>query len=791
MLQKKLLHIKIIYFILLALPLLTKAQQYQIMGYVQDINTGERIVGANVIDSLSGLGCLTNNFGYYNLNIKNNTIKIYSTYLGQSSKVYHINIVTDTFIILKINATIELNEIVVASNNNDNRFKSNAGTISIPVKKILQMPSLGEPDLVKSLQNLPGIKGGVEGASGIFVRGGGAGENLFMLDDIPLYNISHFYGFFSTFNSSAIKNIKVIKSGFSPRYGGRASAVIDIRSLDGNQNAHNANISVGLISSQISLGGFLLSNKTTYQISGRRSYFDLITRPLYNLNLISNNLPNYFFHDFNLRLSHTFSRADKIYFGIFTATDFIKSQRNFKQINSPTSWFSENFIERSGWDNTIASIRWNHLFKNTLFVNSTVAYTTYYFYKNIKYNSSDVNQVLNTSFDKSYFTSYNSQIADIILKTDFDYVINKIYLRFGVGNTIHLINPGSSIYKSTDQLLNTKSDSVFNNTTITAHSLFAYAEFEIALKKLFINSGLRFGMFYAHSVKKYNPEPRIAVNYKLFNNVILKTGYARMVQYMHLLSSARVSMPTDLWIPSTNNTSPLTSDLFNLGFDINLPYAISVTTEVYYKISENIVEYKNGYSLMTDLLPWYAKITQGQGISKGIEIAVEKTWSSYEIAAFYTFAKSTRKFRLINNNNSYPFDYDRLHQLTLSTNITITKKWSFSALWTYGTGYPVSLATIKYLSALGIYNLNSEFGGELHYYKSKNNFRMPDYHRLDIGLRYAVKKRTLTHSLNIDIFNAYNRKNPVYMQYAGYRFKALKPVSLLPIIPSISYTLKF
>ncbi len=773
------LKFKILLF-LLVLCKIAFPQGHTISGYVEDSNTGERIIGAFVIDSLSNSVAQTNNFGFYNLRTSNRQAFVKATYVGFKSATIHISSVNDTILNIKMEPLVELKEVVVSYSRYTHNENVHLGMITIPIKQLTQMPALGEADLIKSIQNQAGIKGGIEGSAGIFVRGGGSGENLFMLDDVPVYNVSHLYGFFSAFNSHAIKDIKLLKGCFPAQYGGRASSVIDVRSRDGNNKSLQGEISIGIISANVSLDGPVINDKSTFMISGRTSYFNLYSGVLKNLDLLKDDFPKYNFYDFNARLTHTFSQKDKIFLSFYNGKDHINSLNSDNASEENSYVMAENIHENSGWDNLIGSLRWNHMFGSRLFANTTLAYSSYNYFTQDTYHSFP-----SDSLTKDYNASYKSDISDYIVKTDFDLTINNNHrLIFGFGNTFHTFNPGSNYYYANDQKLEVKIDTSYINSRLLANEAFIYIGDEIKLgHKLVINPGFRLSAFLSAGKTIINPEPRFSANFILLPHLVIKAGYSRMIQYMHLLSRSGLNMPTDIWIPALKGIDPLKSDQINAGFSYNWSDKILISVEAYRKLLYNTTDYKNGSSLLTDLSPWYEKTTQGRGHAKGIELSVEKQEGRLTGSINYTLSGSDRTFEDLNNGLVFPFKYDRLHDLNISVNYQITGKWDVSAFWMYGTGYPVTLANEKY--APDIYIAYIRY---IQNYPSINNCVLPAYHRLDLGIHYKINNNLGDQTLSLDVFNAYNRKNPVNVYYNGERFVYS---NLLPIIPSITYTLNF
>jgi hypothetical protein len=781
--------IRLIILFLVLFHQVVYSQSRTISGYVEDINTGERIIGAYVIDNKSKNVAQTNNFGFYFLRITGHEAFIQATYIGFKSNVINLHLIQDTLVNIQIESVKELKEVEISASELIHNVNTTLGFISIPIKQLNSIPALGEPDLIKSIQNQPGIKGGVEGSTGIFVRGGGAGENLFILDDVPIYNVSHLYGFFSTFNNSAIKDIKLYKGCFPARYGGRASSVIDIRSLDGNNKSIKAEISFGLISSKVTIEGPLDNHKTTFMVSGRRSYFDLYSGALKSLKLLDLNFPGYYFYDVNFSLAHSFSPSDKFFLSFYSGKDRIKyhNENNLTQNESVT--FSDITKETSGWGNIIGSIRWNHNFTNSLFVNSTIAYSTYNYFILSSYHSSQKNIDLNELLDENYSASYRSNISDLILKTDFDCsIFNNQKLTFGFGNTFHVFNPGENTYSMTNTELNLKADTSFTNISINDCEPFLYLEDEFNLgQKISIRAGLRLSGLASANKVSVNPEPRLSINYAISSKLVIKAGYSKMIQYLHLLTTSGLSMPTDVWIPALKGLSPLKSDQINLGISLGVKKLAIVSVEFYRKWLNHTTDFRNGASLLSDFTQWYDKTTQGNGYASGFEISIEKQEGDLKGSINYTLSKAVRKYSELNNGNSFPFKYDRLHDLNISINYQITKKWDISALWQYGTGYPVTIPVEEYVPALNI--VSGIQHNYVYYYPSLNNYRLSSYNRLDVGLHFKTQKRLGVHILSFDIFNVLNHKNAVNMYFLlNYSFKY---IYLLPFIPSLTYTLKF
>lgn len=781
-------------FKLLALLLLVfsngYSQVFTVSGFVEDISTGERIIGAYVIDSISNRVSQSNSFGFYSFKNAGGKVSLHATFLGLRSESITVTIRHDTTINIKIRQTRELKEVVISSKNYNRSVNTPLGAITIPVSKLTSLPSLGETDILKAIQNQPGIKGGMEGSAGVFVRGGSGGENLFLLDDVPMYNVSHLYGFFSVFNSNAIKDVKIYRGGFPARYGGRASSVIDIRCLDGNNKSLRGELSLGFISSNLTLEGPLFNPNTTFIVSARRSYMELYSNTIKEAGLLDEDFPDYYFYDLNARISHTFSHKDKISIGFYKGKDKIR----YILEDNITSGFTESLTEEirdgSGWGNLNGSLRWNHTFGNGLFSNTTIAYSNYYYYTNKNQNTTsrdlDDGEIIPL---RGYNSDYGSDITDFIVKTDLEYTLsNNSKLLFGTGTIFHSYNPGKSNYDVYDISIDLKYDTSFTNKELGVNEYYFYIESEKKVsEKININTGIRFsGLF--NNEPLLNFEPRISASYSLLPNLVAKTTYSRMVQYMHLLSTSGLTMPTDIWVPALKGLKPLKSDQVDIGLAFTRENKFLLSVEGYRKWSSGTTDLRPGSSLFTEFRPWYEKTIQGTGKAWGVEFSFEKQMNKVSVNINYTLSRASRINPDLNNGVEFPFRYDRLHDLNLNLNYQLSRKWDFSTFWIYGTGYPVTLPVEKYHPALGAFNWDTFGGYQVNYYPSINNCRLPAYHRLDLGFHRKTTNRLGDQILSFDIFNAYCRLNPVgiYPNYSGFEYS-----TLLPIIPTITYSLKF
>lgn len=789
------------------------AQRYTISGTVSMKSNGEKMLGANIFDTLSLKGTTSNNFGFYSISLNaGKTVLVYS-FIGCNSQLIAFNLTRDTVIHVELETSLELEEVVITAD----KAKSNVsgtqmGLVSIPAKQAKLLPViLGEVDILKTLQLMPGIKSGTEGSSGIYVRGGGPDQNLFLLDGVPVYNINHLFGFFSVFNSDAIQSISVLKGGFPARYGGRLSSVVDIRMKEGNTKKIQGSGSVGLISSRLSLEGPLIKNRSSFIVSYRRTYFDLFTRPL--MKLINNNSKSgYYFYDLNAKINHQFNEKNKIFLSVYSGLDKAYMKEKYEhQIdynNTRRTLISKN--ENSiYWGNITTALRWNLLLSNKLFANTTLTYSRYQF---------DINQFseLKTKPDSSendYSRKWNyfSGINDIGAKIDFDFIPSPShYIRMGINYTHHTFHPGVSISSIKSSNITMNVDTTIGNKDIYTNETFLYFEDDIVLgSRLKANIGFQYSNLFYKSGFYHSFQPRISTRLLITPDFSIKASYVKMTQYINLLTNTTIGLPTDLWLPVTDRIKPQKSDQVSAGTVFRLFENLSLNVESYYKWMNNIIEYKEGASFFSES-EWEDKVTSGKGWSYGFETLLEKNEGKTQGWIGYTLAWTNRKIEDVNFGRTFPYRYDRRHDVSIALIQKISQNVTLGATWVYGTGRAVTLAEQKYPSLLELYRENIlgpnqyYYGDEpqlIEHYRSRNGFREPAYHRLDLNLTFVKKKSWGERSVSIGLYNAYNRKNPFYLYYGTKNGIGMTDAqngniyllqrSFYTVMPSIHYTLSF
>ena len=812
-------------FILLLLifcTFLVQAQRYTISGYITDFSNGETLISASVFDDASEKGTVSNNFGYYSITLNAGEVVLNYNYVGYTPEIRTFRLTKDTVIHVRLDASIALKEVTVVGRRNELGVKgSQMSAIDVPIEQIKNIPSLfGENDLIKALQLLPGVQSGTEGSAGLYVRGGGPDQNLMLLDGIPIYNVNHMFGFFSAFNTDAVKNVTLYKGSFPARFGGRLSSVVDVRMKDGDDKNYHGNVSIGLISSKFNLEGPIWKEKTTFNISARRTYMDILSQPIIKWYAKQNmgedasrTTAGYYFYDLNAKFTHKFSEKDKLFLSAYLGDDAIytkyRTNNNSYAEREMSDWMNLNW----DWGNAIAALRWNHLVTNKLFMNMTAAYTRYRSNMNVGYlsESTDKSVTPPKTETEEFKVGYRSGIEDYSLKADFDYSPNTSHdIKFGTNYTYHTFRPDVSTFYFSNNNNNQsqKLDTVIGKGNIYAHETMTYLEDNITLSERFkVNAGIHFSTFNVQQKNYLSLEPRLGFRASITDNLSLKAGYAHMNQYIHLLSNNSISMPTDLWVPATQLIDPMKSDQYAFGIFYNLKNQLDLSLEGYYKSMNNLIEYKDGASFMGESSGWEEKVVMGRGWSYGVEFLAQRSFGSTTGWLGYTWSKTERLFdrpgQELNYGRIFPAKYDRRHDLSLTVMHKFSEKIDLSGNWVFATGNTATLGLHTNPGPI-IPNTNEMYSypASQTYISSRNNYRYNNYHRMDLGVNFHKKKKRGTRTWNISIYNVYNQLNPfmVYQSSEGsynpktgqYESnKVLKQVTLFPIIPSVSYSYKF
>jgi hypothetical protein len=775
-----------ILFLLLCLSLVSAHGQNKmtISGFVYDEQTREPLIGANVYDSTNHLAAQTNAFGFYSFSLPvEGTNSLNVSFIGYQSQTITLGNKKSETKTIYLKPGLAIGEVkVTGRKNTDFVQKREVGVVKLTPKQVRNMPNLfGEVDLIKALQLTPGIQSGGEGKSNLYVRGGSPDQNLMLLDDVPLYYVAHFGGFLSVFNNDAISDITMIKGGFPARYGTRLSSVLDIRMKNGNLQKFGGQGTFGLLSSKISLEGPLIKGKSSFIISARKNIIPILKFTDAGI--------SYNFYDLNAKVNYTFSESDKVFLSFYNGDDQVGVNNRNK-----TAQIKQIDEKSTRWGNLLAAFRWNHLFTSKLFSNTTLSFTDY------KYQNLYNYEYQTDTLQKQIKSKVTTSIRDFCLKSDFTYYLNPNFeMRFGFSSIFHSFIPNNEHYQQTITGKTPIDSTYLSNINATEASI--YAENDFSLKWMSANLGARLSSYFLNNQSYYSFEPRILLNFPLLSNLSLKYSFSKMNQYVHLLSYSGIGMPSDYWMPTTKNVLPETSIQNSLG----IYYAFGdgkyeVSLESYYKSLNHLIAFRPGESLSGALSDWEQAIEKnGKGKAYGLELFIQKLTGKTTGWIGATLSKSERTFAEINQGKSFPFSYDRLFDASLVVNHEINKNIVLSATWTYGTGYPVTMPSDRYVNE----------NGEVFGYSETNGYRMRDFHRLDLGVNFTKKKHWGERTWTISIFNVYNRKNPYFLYMQRDVILTRQPTnggialigtsgeqhlyqkSLFPFFPSFAYSFKF
>lgn len=783
---------KIALLFLVSLVFTTQAQEkFTISGYAKDAKNGEALIGVTVYKKNSQIGTSTNEYGFYSLTLPKGLDTIVFSFVGYKSVYKPVNLKSN----LTISTDIEeegkdLEEVVISSDKEDKNIKSMEMSVAkLDIKQIQKMPALlGEVDIIKSIQLLPGVTTVGEGASGFNVRGGNIDQNLVLMDEAPVYNSSHLFGFFSIFNPDAVKDVKLIKGGIPAQYGGRASSVLDIRMKEGNSKKMEVNGGIGTIFSRLSIEAPILKDKASFIVAARRSYIDVLAKPLLARKQPGLKDAKFYFYDLTAKFNWRINDKNTVFASGYFGRDVFGAGFKFN------------------WGNSTATVRLNHIFNSKLFMNLSS------FYSNYKYQLGFKSDGTSQQFE------WTSNIINYSVKPDFTYFLNsKNTIRFGAQGIFYTFKPGNAVITSQEG----------NSSNLSLDSQYgveyaAYIDNEQKLSNRFtVQYGIRWSFYnylgkgtkYTYrdtipnesrpldkeekiadgqTIKTYNnPEPRLAVNYTINDKSSIKLGYNRMSQYLHIVSNTAASTPLDIYTPVTNNIKPLISDQITLGYFRNFKDNMFETSaEVYYKNLQNQLDYVDNASL---LLNKYleADLIQGKGRAYGLELYIKKAKGKLNGWVSYTLSKTERQVRGISNDEWFLSKYDRTHNVNTVLIYDLNKRFSFSANFVFQTGTPATFPTAKVEVQGYVIPYNTD--------NKRNNYRNTPYHRADIGITYNFKsndKKRWKSTIVLSVYNVYNRRNAFSIYFRNnpdypVNTEAVRYSVVGSIIPAITYNFKF
>lgn len=773
------MRISVLIIVLLFLSISLYSQnKTTLSGFIYDNSTGEVLIGATLFEKNTKTGAVSNEYGFYSLSLQaSDSIEIVISYLGYKQLNIKIPGNNNTHKDFKLDASaIVLDNVTVVASREENIIKKNeTGVVRLQIKDIKTLPNLfGEVDIIKAYQLTPGVQSGGEAKSELYVRGGSPEQNLILLDDVPLYYVAHFGGFFSVFNADAINDVKLVKGGFPARYGSRLSSVLDVRMKEGNTQKLSIQGTIGLLSSKLSVEAPVIKDKMSFMISARKNVL-----PIFKI--IGDGL-SYNFYDINAKLNYRLSGKDKLFLSYYMGDDDISI--------SEESIDSEN---KTGarWGNILLAFRWNHIYNNKLFSNLTLSNTNYRYINTFEYS------VISDSLSKHLSNSILTGINDVSLKLDYTWLINSnVNFRFGANSIYHTFIPNDKHFILECTGIDTIDEKY--SSSIYALENAVYLENELKYKLINSNIGFRYSSYNIGQTNYYSFEPRILLNFVIRDDFSIKYSFSKMNQYVHLLAYSGVGVPSDYWMPTNENVKPENSIQNTFGvFKTILDNKFELSIEAYHKTLTNLITFLPGESLIGNLDRWENVIEMnGKGLNYGLEVFLQKQSGKTTGWIGATISKATRIFDNINNGKPYLFKYDRLFDVGIVVNHKLRDHIVLSATWTYGTGYPITLAKEHY-------TIDDE---DIFVYSDKNSFRMRDYHRLDVSANFNKKTKWGERTWSVSIFNLYNRQNPYYYYYDrklkghvqnGYIFKPvyddlkLYQRSLFSIFPSISYSFKF
>lgn len=783
---------------ILLFPAKQTQKKYSISGYITDPNK-ESLINATVYVLGQNKGTQTNAYGFFSVTLPPGKQKLRFSYVGYKEQILDIDLHSNTLVHITLEEGTLLDEVVVLGDLNSPIHTTQTGKISLSPQQLnTEYALFSSPDLIKTLQNIPGVAPGTDLISGLFVRGGTNDGNLFLLDGTPLYQVNHVGGLFSSFNTDVIKNVDFYKSGFPARYGGRTSSVVDVRTRDGNAKEFHGLFSIGLLDGRALIEGPIIKERTSFIVGMRRSWADALMALACGITNLAQDetklLTRFAFHDLNAKITHKFSERSKAYLSFYSGNDALKTRADQTFEYNVDSREEYKTRSKFSWGNHTVSANWNYQVSSKLFSNFSAVYS-----RNnslLRYTEAsqhfDGHDATESIFELS--DTWKSTIDDIGYRVEFDYRPNQEhYIRFGTNYLHHIYKPhGSSSFSSFNDSIVSDTLLMSNAHKYIGNELAIYAEDDIQFTDRFkANIGAYFALYNVSGKNYYSLEPRIALKYLCTRRTALKVSYTEMSQFVHQLASTYLNLPSDFWVPSTRKVKPSRSRMISAGIYSDLTPHLHLDIEGYYKTLNHLLEYNGGNSLIPDAQNWENLVTDGKGRSYGLEFALAYTTQKFSANASYTLSWSERKFEEL-YKGWYPDKYDNRHRLSLSAHYQFSKKIDAYAGWTYRTGNKVTIPT-QMINGPQLPGIPGTTPPQW-VYESPNNATLPNYHRLDVGINFrGTTKRGRERIWNLSIYNAYCRINPIYVNVepnpsGGFKGKA---VGIFPIIPSASYTLKF
>ena len=776
-------------------------------GTVQDARTGEKLPGAAVYTAGGEVGTTTNSSGFYSLTLPaQDSVRLTAGYLGYDRAIAVLTGRRTTTHVFSLVAHNELAEVQVrGAVDAPLERRVEMSTLQIPVAQLRQLPALlGEPDVLRAFQLMPGVQAGREGSGALYVRGGSPDQNLTLLDDVPIYYVSHIGGFLSVFDANAISDVRLIKGGFPARYGGRLSSVLDVRLKEGNKEKLSGNAGVGVLATHFSLEGPLKDGKTTFLVSGRRGNLDLFSRLASARSSGGNSVVGYSFYDASAKVSHQLTVRDQLFAAVYLGGDRLFVNQKPQTMTGPQGDLRYQNASDLRYGNALASLRWNRQLTPRLFGSATLAATRFRYANEQTFKLEDQSPA--SALSEESEGSFSSGVQDWLVKADFDYYPRPAHqVRFGATAIQHSFTPGSNFYTSRTAVA--AIDTTFGAQRVGAQEVAIYGEDEIRVTaRLSANLGLRAVRYWVEGKSFGSLQPRLLATYLIGEHTALKASYAGMQQYLHLLSNNGAGLPTDLWVPATRRVAPQQAQQLALGVAHTLTkWGLEISIEAFQKSLRDLVEFREGATFYNSSQNWQDKVvTGGRGQVRGVEVLVQRKTGRFTGWVGYTLARNERQFDQLNEGQWYPYKYDRRHDASLVLIYKVRPHITLSMTWTYGTGNALTLAQGSYNVVDQSYGRLAGFASDRYLYPdaelygNKNSYRMRAYHRLDLGATFTKAVKHGERVWRVGAYNAYSRHNPYYIYYGAEEVdfnkkpqKQLYQLSLFPILPAISYERSF
>lgn len=789
-------HLTTILLVLSAYPLLGQEAKFTVSGTIQDAASGESLIGATVWCQDLDQGTATNAFGFYTLTLPEGPHTLWVSFIGYQPQL--LEVVRSERVNVDLVSGVAIGEAVVeAASARKLEEQVQMSRIDVPIDQIRAMPAIGgEVDLLKALQFLPGVQSGGEGTTGLYVRGGSPDQNLMLLDGVPLYSVNHLFGFFSVFNADAVKSISLTKGGFPARYGGRLSSILEVNLKDGHMSEYHVDGTMSLIASKVTVEGPLVKDNVSFMLSGRRTYIDLLARPLiWALNATSDGIrtdPAYFFQDFNGKVNWRLGDRNRLYFSAFNSLDDfgIATTERWELDNGDVE---ENMADLGlDWKNSVQAMRWAHEWGPRLFSNTTLLRSKYQFNTGAELGSALTSEGQTTT--ERFAALYRSGIQDLGVRSDHEFTPHPAHaVRYGVNWTNHRFSPGATSLKLAAGEENVL-DTLLGSAVIRSNEVYGYAEDEWAVgEKVRVNAGVHGAVLAVGGERYPSLQPRLACSIQLPDRSALKLSFARMSQFVNLLTNEGLSLPTDLWVPSTARIRPQQSVQYAAGWARTFG-DWEVSLEGYWKDMDGLLSYKEGASFVFGLdTDWQDQVVQGIGRSYGLEVFVQRKVGDTKGWIGYTWSKTERKFDELNDGNWFPFTYDRRHDVSLVVTHVFDEAWTGAVAWVFGTGRALTLTETEYMAAF-----DGELAGEfwlipVQVPSERNAYRMSPYHRLDLSMTRTLVGDKGSRQLVLSIYNAYNNLNPFFAQKSTGEngLPVIREYGIFPIIPSVSWRVTF